>query len=165
MTDCKSRGTELRQTRVADQSKSVVGSHRKSLSGLLAVCRRRRHAGHIAARPGVHALHRAGHPGRELRVSGSGGSSGRVHELMRTVASGHRVAGGVRVATTGVVMLVHGAHHAVTRGRRRRQRLGQLLLLLAILGATVLKPHLTPSSFSRVTVIFTNRCKVTDPFN
>ena len=128
---------------VTDQAQSVVGSHRKSLCRLLAVRRCRGHAGHVAPGTAVHALHRAGHPGRELRVAGGSGRSRRVHELMRAVAGGHRVAGGVRVGARGVVVRVHGAHHAVARRRRRRERLGQLLLLLAILGATVLKPDLT----------------------
>jgi len=111
-----SGSVETVETHATDQTKSVVSCHWKSLCRLLTVCRRRRHARHIAAGPGVHALHRAGHPGRKLRVSGCGSCSGRVHELMRTVASGHGVAGRVRVATSGVMVLVHGAHHAVTRG-------------------------------------------------
>ena len=138
-------GTRLCDT---DQAESVVGGQRKPLGRLLAVRGRRgggRHAaGGYARRAGrVHALHGAGHGGRELRVGGR-----RVHELVRRVASrAGRV--GVGRSAGGVVVVVrravHRTHHAVAR-RRTRQRLGQLLLLLPVLGAPVLKPNLTTTT-------------------
>ena len=112
--------------------------------------RRRRvhpHAAHAAHAP-VHApVHApAVHApavvhARELRRGRCGRVAG-VHEGVAAHAGARGAGGPVGVASAA--RLVETAHHAVAGGGGGGERLGELLLLLAVFGAPVLKPYLEP---------------------